>query len=126
MILDRVLRFDTPTARLRAVAFLEGVSYLVLLFVAMPLKYLADQPMAVRVVGSLHGALFIALAYTTWRAISTRGKTYGWGFRIGIASVIPFGTFALDRGLAGDDDAYRASARSGATPARGSSATDAP
>jgi integral membrane protein len=45
--------------RLRAVALLEGVSYLLLLFVAMPLKYFWEMPLAVRIVGSLHGMLFI-------------------------------------------------------------------
>src|SRR5262245_4567541 len=98
-----VLRFDTPTARLRAVAFLEGVSYLLLLFVAMPLKYFADQPVAVRIAGSLHGALFLTLAALTLRAMTKRGKTLGWGARIGVASVVPFGTFALDRRLRDED-----------------------
>ena len=39
-------RFDTPTAQLRSVASIEGISYLLLLFVAMPLKYLAGMPLA--------------------------------------------------------------------------------
>lgn len=50
----------TPTARrLAFVSLLEGISYLLLLLVAMPLKYVFDQPEAVRVVGSAHGALFV-------------------------------------------------------------------
>jgi integral membrane protein len=50
---------NTPIRRLRFVGFVEGVSYLVLLFIAMPLKYWAGMPLAVRVVGMLHGVLFI-------------------------------------------------------------------
>jgi len=53
--------FHGPIGFLRAAALAEAVSYLVLLGVAMPLKYLANLPMAVRVVGSLHGLLFIIL-----------------------------------------------------------------
>lgn len=111
MIPRVVLRFDTPPARLRAVAFLEGLSYLLLLFVAMPLKYFADQPVAVRIVGSLHGALFVALAVLTLHAMRTQAKRFSWGVRIGIAALIPFGTFALDRDLRGADEKYRASSR---------------
>ena len=51
--------FKSPLNRLRVVAFWEGVSFLVLLGVAMPLKYLAGWPLAVRVVGMAHGILFI-------------------------------------------------------------------
>ncbi len=107
MSLNGLLRFDTPTAKLRAVAFLEGTSYVVLLFGAMPLKYFADMPMAVRIVGSVHGFLFVALAWLTWRVMRTRGKSMGWASRIAIASLLPFGTFVLDRGLCADDDEYR-------------------
>jgi len=103
-----VLRFDTPTARLRAVAFLEGLSYLALLFIAMPLKYLADQPLAVRIAGSLHGLLFVSLMLAILQGLRKRGKPFAWGLRIGIASVLPFGTFFLDRELCAEDEAERA------------------
>lgn len=91
-----MLRFDIPAARLRSVAFLEGLSYILLLFIAMPLKYLAGQPMAVRVLGSLHGALFVWLGLAVLSAMRNRGRDFPWGLRIGIASLIPFGTFFLD------------------------------
>lgn len=88
-----ILRFDTPPARLRAVAFLEGLSYLALLLVAMPLKYLAGQPLAVRVAGSVHGALFVALVLLILHALRTRERGLPWAVRLGVASVLPFGTF---------------------------------
>ncbi|TAJ16754.1 MAG: DUF3817 domain-containing protein [Planctomycetota bacterium] len=103
-------RFDTPIARVRWLAFVEGLSYLALLFVAMPLKYFADMPLAVRIVGSLHGALFVALALATLLAMRACGKGLGWGARIGVASLIPFGTFWIDRGLGADDAAARSRA----------------
>ncbi len=99
------MRFDTPTARLRVVAFVEGLSFVVLLFVAMPLKYAADMPMAVRVVGMLHGALFIWLGLLVLAGMRKRGRSLGWGARIAIASVIPFGTFFLDRRLREEEQA---------------------
>ncbi|MSR61608.1 MAG: DUF3817 domain-containing protein [Planctomycetes bacterium] len=108
MIAPGILRFDRPSASLRALAFLEGLSYLVLLFVAMPLKYLADQPPAVRVVGSLHGFLFVWLALSILQGLLKRGKPFAWGLRIGIASLVPFGTFFLDRELSAEDEEQRA------------------
>jgi len=102
-----MFRFDTPTARLRAVAAIEGLSYLALLFVAMPLKYLAGLPLAVRVVGSLHGALFVWGGLLVLQGIRLRGKSWSWGWKILIAALLPFGTFFLDRGLKEDDEAYR-------------------
>jgi integral membrane protein len=118
MKFEGVLKFSTPPQRLRAIAFSEGISYLVLLFVAMPLKYFAAQPLPVRIVGSVHGALFISLAILTLRAMRTRGKSFAWGLRIGIAAVIPFGTFALDRDLRADVTAYERSQSSEGSIAR--------
>lgn len=108
MLAPGLLRFDTPAARLRALAFLEGLSYLVLLFVAMPLKYLAGAPLAVRVAGSLHGFLFVALSLAILQGLRKRAKPFAWGVRIGVASLVPFGTFFLDRELAAEDEAQRA------------------
>jgi integral membrane protein len=88
--------------RLRIVAGLEGVSYLVLLGVAMPLKYLAGMPIAVRVVGLAHGLLFMAFI----AAVAHVAMTERWDVRriLGalVASIVPFGTFVLDRSLRED------------------------
>ncbi len=107
MSLSEILRFDTATARLRAIAFIEGLSYLALLGIAMPLKYLADQPLAVTVTGSVHGVLFVWLGILVLRGMTSRGKSFAWGARIGVASLLPFGTFFLDRQLGEDDAASR-------------------
>lgn len=107
MYLGDILRFDTPPARLRATAFLEGCSFLVLLGVAMPLKYFAGMPLAVTIVGAAHGVLFLALAALTLQAMREREKSFAWGVRIGVASLIPFATFALDRDLCEDDAEWR-------------------
>ncbi len=87
---------STPLARLRIVGFLEAISFLLLVGVAMPLKYFAAQPLAVRYVGMAHGILFllyllalvpVALDYK-WKA-----KTIAWAF---LASLLPAGPFVFD------------------------------
>ncbi len=82
--------------KLRLLGMVEGTSTLVLFGVAMPLKYLLDMPLAVRIVGSLHGLLFVALAFACVTAI----KRVPIGPRLGLAgivgAVIPFGPFVVD------------------------------
>jgi len=89
----------TALGRLRVVAFLEGCSFLLLLGVAMPLKYLAGQPEPVRQVGTAHGILFVLYVLLLLQnALENR-----WSWRkvmLGlIASIIPLGTFWADRHL---------------------------
>lgn len=81
----------------RKVALAEGISFLVLLLIAMPLKYLANLPKAVTVVGSLHGILFIAFIVTAWEAKKEYGKDFGWMMKALIASLLPFGTVVMDK-----------------------------
>lgn len=81
----------------RKVAMAEGISFLVLLFIAMPLKYLADEPMAVKIVGTLHGALFVAFMALAYFVKAQHNKNFGWMLKAFLASIIPFGTFYMDR-----------------------------
>lgn len=94
-----ISRTDVVTL-LRRIAFVEGWSYLLLLFVAMPLKYLLDQPLAVRIVGAAHGGLFLALMAIL--AVCWVARKWGFGriFLVGVASLVPFGTFWADRHIA--------------------------
>ncbi len=84
---------------LRIVAFLEGMSFLVLLFIAMPLKYMLDLPLAVRVVGSIHGLLFVLFVAVLVRAAVERSWSIGRSLAAFGAGFVPFGTFVLDRAL---------------------------
>lgn len=87
----------TPLGRFRTVAFWEGISYLVLLLIAMPLKYRLGVAMAVRIVGLLHGVLFIAYLLTLFPAGRLLG---GKGVAIALVmSIIPGGTFWLESRL---------------------------
>ncbi|MEX0968146.1 MAG: DUF3817 domain-containing protein [Bacteroidia bacterium] len=82
---------------LRILALLEGVSLLVLLFIAMPLKYFYDEPEMVRHVGMAHGVLFIG--YSLWLAvIAIQHKWKARPILVSFASAfVPFGTFYSDR-----------------------------
>lgn len=84
---------------LRRVGTLEGISYLLLLAVAMPIKYIYGEPLLVRIVGSAHGLLFVI--YILLGAYV--GKQLGWRTKdftlLLIASIVPFGPFFFDRRL---------------------------
>lgn len=82
--------------QLRIIAFLEGLSLVILLFVAMPLKYMADMPMMVRVVGMAHGLLFIAYVIYVILAKGEFKWTIGKTLLALVLSIIPFGTFWAD------------------------------
>ncbi|WP_134703888.1 DUF3817 domain-containing protein [Ammoniphilus sp. YIM 78166] len=89
--------FSNPIGRLRTIGLIEGISFLLLLGIAMPLKYLADIPEAVRIVGAVHGFLFVlyilAVAHVTyvirWSIMNVIGAI--------AAAFVPFGNFVLDR-----------------------------
>ena len=81
----------------RKVAFWEGISYLLLLFIAMPLKYLFDIPTAVRMVGTAHGALFVAYVIFLVLNWSDRKWSFGKVTSYMVASLIPFATFWVEK-----------------------------
>ncbi|WP_437674648.1 DUF3817 domain-containing protein [Sorangium sp. So ce131] len=89
----------TALRQLRLVAILEGLSYLVLLFIAMPLKYLAGLPLAVRVVGSAHGLLFVLFLAALLRAAAKHRWPLSRSTLAFVSSIVPFGTFFFDRSL---------------------------
>ena len=84
---------------LRRLGICEGISTLVLFGIAMPLKYMAGMPMAVSIVGSLHGGLFVALV--TMFLVSVRRVPIPASLAmVGIiAAIFPFGPFIVDRQL---------------------------
>ncbi|AUX23197.1 membrane protein [Sorangium cellulosum] len=89
----------TALRQLRLIALLEGLSFLLLLFVAMPLKYLAGLPLAVRVVGSAHGLLFVLFVAALVRAAARHRWSIGRASLAFVSSLVPFGTFVFDRSL---------------------------
>jgi integral membrane protein len=91
--------WSSPIGRVRAIALVEGVSFLVLLFVAMPLKHLGGMPLPVKVAGWAHGALFLLLC----AVVAHTARTIPWPPRrsalVIVAALIPFGPFAIDGNL---------------------------
>ncbi|WP_394777021.1 DUF3817 domain-containing protein [Flavobacterium sp.] len=88
---------QTNTGRLRIIGFLEGISLLVLLFIAVPLKYIFEMPFLTRPVGTIHGALFLLFIFNTLSV----GVEQNWKFaattwKVLLACIIPFGTFYID------------------------------
>ena len=81
----------------RKVAIAEGISFLVLLLVAMPLKYLAHIPIAVTICGGLHGILFVAFIILAREVKSDYKKDFRWLGKAFLASILPFGTFVADK-----------------------------
>ena len=82
--------------RLRIVAFLEGISFLILLGIAMPLKYMAGIPQAVRVVGMAHGVLFVLFVLLLIQVAIERSWSFKKSFLSFLSSLVPFGTFYAD------------------------------
>lgn len=89
----------TAIGRLRVIGFLEGVSFLLLLFIAMPLKYMYDKPDTNMVVGMIHGILFVLYIFGVIQATID----LSWNFKkialAVVASILPFGTFYADAKL---------------------------
>ena len=92
---------DTPVGRFRIVAFWEGISYLLLLFVAMPLKYGLGIDIAVRIVGMAHGVLFLGYCATLALAAQRLGARRS--LLAFVVSFVPCGTFWLEARLRQDE-----------------------
>jgi integral membrane protein len=94
-----MLTMNNKIRNLRIIGISEGVSFLLLLLIAMPLKYYMNFPEAVKVVGWLHGVLFILYGIAVLVCIKTmRWNFFGVLVALG-ASLIPLGTFVLDKQL---------------------------
>jgi integral membrane protein len=87
---------SSPLHRFRIMALAEGISFLFLLFIAMPLKYFADMPLFVKYGGWVHGLLFVAYIFF----LLEMKNVYKWSLQktavAFIASLLPFGTFWID------------------------------
>ena len=76
---------------------MEGVSYILLLFIATPIKYLAEDPQYVKLLGMPHGLLFIGYIIIAFIFKSETTWTKSQFGSVLLASIIPFGTFYVDR-----------------------------
>lgn len=83
-------------SRFRIISIIEGLSYLILVFIAMPLKYMFNYPMAVKIVGMSHGVLFILFFVALVMAMN-RYKWKFLGFQLFVYSLLPFGFILIDK-----------------------------
>ena len=97
----------TPLSRLRITGNVEGVSYLLLLGVAMPLKYLAGLPVAVKISGWIHGVLFVGFGFALLEVWMVQKWEFRKVFAAFMASLIPFGTFFLDTRIRKEEQALK-------------------
>ena len=81
----------------RIIAIAEGISFLILLGIAMPLKYAAHIPLAVTIAGSVHGLLFIAFMILALEVKNKLNKSGSWFAKAFLASILPFGTFVFNK-----------------------------
>lgn len=88
--------FGTTIQALRVLALWEGVSFLLILFFTMPMKYMAGIPEPNMVIGMAHGFLFIGYITVVLLARSEYGMSLSETFWSLVASVLPFGTFVAD------------------------------
>lgn len=90
-----------PIPALRRIALMEGVSFLVLLGIAMPMKYLAGMPMAVKIVGWAHGLLFVLFCAALWQTLNVTNWPLKRAALVFLAALLPFGPFVIDRRMRG-------------------------
>lgn len=83
--------------KFRLINKIEGYSFLILLFIAMPLKYMAGFPIATKIVGMIHGLLFILFIYQLFVTASEAPFSKKETFLFFIASIIPFGSFYTEK-----------------------------
>ena len=85
--------------RVRWLSVLDAVTYVLLVGVAMPLKYGFGQPMAVSYAGWIHGILFISLAVVTFLAWISKLLSFRQSCLVAIGALLPFGPFVVERWL---------------------------
>lgn len=90
------MNLTNTLGRLRVTGIIEGLSFIILLAIAMPLKYIAGKPEMVRIVGMAHGLLFVL--YISLTIVAKFQYPWSWKKMIAlwVASVVPFGTFYAD------------------------------
>lgn len=108
---------QNPVTFLRRVGFVEAISFLLLLCVAMPLKYAAHLPIAVKIAGWIHGVLFITFCIALVRAIALGNWPAKRSWMFFIAALLPCGPFVIDRRAVVFEEEFRQQQASGSEPA---------
>ena len=86
----------TALGRFRIISAIEGLSYLLLVFIAMPIKYIGDNPIYVKYFGMAHGVLFIIFMISLFETKRKESWDTGFMFQLFVLSLIPFGAFLIE------------------------------
>lgn len=86
-------------SRFRIISLLEGLSYLILVFIAMPIKYIGENPYPVKVVGMGHGILFILFCIFLFEALKKCNWSKTISIKYFIYSLIPFGFLVIEKSI---------------------------
>jgi integral membrane protein len=92
---------NAPLKKLHIIAWIEGISYLFLLLIAMPLKYLAAMPEVNYIAGMIHGALFLLFSLAVLQAKIECRWSFGRMTKIWLTAFVPFGMVLIDRMVGG-------------------------
>lgn len=95
---------NTSLGRFRLVALAEGISYVVLLFIAMPIKYMADIPEVVKYTGWVHGLLFILYLLALINAKADQNWSFKKALVAFFVSITPFAAFFFDKSLRKEEE----------------------
>ena len=87
---------DATISRLRLISIIEGISYLLLISVGMPLKYMMQMPMPNKILGTGHGVLTVLFVIILFQVWSNKKITTSLAIQTFIASLIPFGAFYIE------------------------------
>jgi len=87
---------NNALGRFRIISAIEGLSYLILVFIAMPIKYLGDNPIYVKFFGMAHGILFILFMISLFETKRKESWDTGFMFQLFVLSLIPFGAFVIE------------------------------
>lgn len=96
--------------RMQFASLLEGTTLITLLFIAMPIKYLAGYPIATTIAGSVHGMAFLFYCWVLVQTVSGGGWKWSEIARLIFGAFIPFGGFVNERFLKRKHDALALSA----------------
>ncbi len=88
--------FSSALKRFRLISAIEGLSYLILVFIAMPIKYMGDNPYYVKIFGMAHGVLFILFMISLFEVKKREKWDTGFMFQLFVLSLIPFGAFVIE------------------------------
>lgn len=88
--------FSSALKRFRIISAIEGLSYLILVFIAMPIKYMGDNPYYVKIFGMAHGVLFVLFMISLFETKRKESWSTGFMFQLFVLSLIPFGAFLIE------------------------------